>query len=645
MFAAQRTTCIVSHVAAAVGGLIGVAIAVWTLLTAGAAQSGALVLTPFAELTLRLDPLAAFFILVISVAGTAVSLFATGYVEANPQARTLAVGLNVFVASMVLVALANSVVTFLMAWELMSLVSFFLVIHDHERPETRRAGFLYLVMTHAGTGFLLAAFLVLFRATGSFSFDAFRAAASAQPAIVRDAVFLLAMVGFGTKAGVIPLHIWLPRAHPAAPSHVSALMSGVMIKTAIYGLLRVAWEFAGPGPTWWGVLILAVGCVSAVLGVLYALMEQDLKRLLAYCSVENIGIILMGIGAALILASRGHNVAAALALSAGLLHTLNHAVFKSLLFLATGAVQHATHSRNMDQLGGLIRTMPWTAGFFLVGSIAISGLPPLNGFASEWLTFQGLLQVGTQSTAGVLATVAGVAAAVLALTGGLAAFCFVKAFGITFLGMPRSAAHTGHEASWPMLAGTGLLASLCLVLGVVPAAALRLTSPVTNLLAGALAPSALSMNLVAPRSTAGVYAPAGILVLICLMGLGVLLLARILAGPGSSRVAPPWACGIQLEPSMQYTSTALAKPIRLIFRALVRPYRDVEREYSQEPFFVSSVRYEGGVMPVYEHYLYRPAVRALLATAHRIRRLQNGSLRTYLGYMFAALIVAILVAR
>ncbi|HVA26338.1 MAG TPA: hydrogenase 4 subunit B [Chloroflexota bacterium] len=643
-FAGKRAVCVASHAAAAVGGVTGTAVAAASLLSGWTVHTDVVSLTPFATFALRLDPLAAYFLLVISVVATAVALFASAYVN-EPRAAGLAMGFNAFLASMVLVVLANSVITFLIAWELMSLVSFFLVIHDHERKETRRAGFLYLVMTHAGTAFLLAAFLILFRSTGSLSFDAFRAAASNQPNFIRDAAFVLALIGFGTKAGVIPLHIWLPRAHPAAPSHVSALMSGVMIKTAIYGLLRVGWEFVGPGPAWWGVLILAVGSVSAVLGVLYALMEHDLKRLLAYHSVENIGIILMGVGSAFLLASQGHTVAAALALSAGLFHTLNHAVFKSLLFLATGAVQHATHTRNMDQLGGLIRGMPWTAGFFLIGSIAISGLPPLNGFASEWLTFQGLLQVGSQSTSGVLAVAAGIAAALLALTGGLAAFCFVKAFGITFLGMPRSASHAGHEAALPMLAGTGLLASLCFVLGVLPGVVLRLISPVTSLLAGAAAPDTLATGVVGPPSPAGVFAPGGILVLVAVFGLGVLLLARILAGPGVIRVAPPWACGIQLEPGMQYTSTALAKPIRLIFQALVRPYRDVEREYSQAPFFVSSVRYEGGVVPVYEHYLYRPAVKALLGAAHRIRLLQNGSLRTYLAYMFAALLVAILMAR
>lgn len=644
LFATKRWISVASHASAALGGALGIAVATSSLISGWSLQTGTLALTPFADFSLRLDPLAAYFLAIISAVGLAVSLFATAYVTES-RAAGLAAGFNAFLASMVVVALANSVITFLVAWELMSLVSFFLVIHDHERADTRRAGFLYLVMTHAGSAFLLAAFLVLFRVTGSFSFDAFRAAASSQPAAVRDLVFLLALVGFGTKAGVIPLHIWLPRAHPAAPSHVSALMSGVMIKTAIYGLLRVGWEFVGPGPVWWGVVILAVGSVSAVLGVLYALMEHDLKRLLAYHSVENIGIILMGIGAAFILAARGHNVAAALALSAGLFHTLNHAIFKSLLFLATGAVQHATHSRNMDQLGGLIRSMPWTAGFFLVGSIAISGLPPLNGFASEWLTFQGLLRVGVQSQSGVLATMAGVAAALLALTGGLAAFCFVKAFGITFLGLPRSAGHHGHEAALPMLVGSGVLAGLCVVLGLIPGAVLRFTSPVTALLTGASAPSTLATGMAGPRTADGVFAPAGVLLVLVAGGLAAVLLPRLLAGPVRSRVAPPWACGIRLEAGMQYTSTALAKPIRLIFQALVRPYREVEREYSQAPFFVSSVRYEGGVRPVYEHYLYGPAVKMLLGTAQRVRLLQNGSLRTYLAYMFAALVVGLLVAR
>ncbi|MHB1004182.1 MAG: hydrogenase 4 subunit B [Chloroflexota bacterium] len=636
----------VTHGAALAGSLAGCLLSILALLNGTTARLGSFAVAPFATVNLRLDALAAYFVLVISLVGVAASLYAFGYLS---HERGSLVGLgaayNGFLASMVLVVLADSVFAFLFAWESMSLISFFLVIHNHRKDEVRRAGYIYLVMTHASTAFLLAGFLALFATTGQLDFASFRAAAPTLPAFTRDLVFLAALVAFGTKAGVIPLHVWLPRAHPAAPSHVSALMSGVMIKVALYGLLRVGWELAGPGPAWWGALILALGTISAVLGVLYALMEHDLKRLLAFHSVENVGIILIGFGAAFLLASQAQPVAAALALMAGLYHVLNHAVFKGLLFLGAGAVQQAAHTRDLEKLGGLIRRMPWTGATFLVGAAAISALPPLNGFVSEWLTFQSLLSLS------VLGPAAGIGAAVcaglLALTGGLAAFCFVKAFGITFLGMPRSEkAAAAREVSPSMRLAMAFLAMLCFVLGLLPTVVVRLLAPVTEGLIGVSAQPSLSLAPLAVPTRGGALAPLALIgLLIALAGLA-LLLARVIGGPGRSRVAPPWSCGIDLEPSMQYSAAALAKPVRIIFGWLVRPYREIQREHrSDTPYFISAVRYEAGIHPVYERYLYAPAVRGLLALARQIRALQNGSLRTYLAYICATLIVALLLAR
>ncbi|HZK67377.1 MAG TPA: proton-conducting transporter membrane subunit, partial [Chloroflexota bacterium] len=449
---------------------------------------------------------------------------------------------------MVLVVLADSVFAFLFAWEAMSLVSFFLVIHHHRQDQVRRAGYIYLVMTHASTGFLLAGFLALFAASGSLEFAALRASAASLPPLTRDIVFLAALVAFGTKAGVIPLHVWLPRAHPAAPSHVSALMSGVMIKMGIYGLIRVGWELAAPGPAWWGALVLALGCVSAVLGVLYALMEHDLKRLLAYHSVENIGIIMMGLGAALLLSALGYPGAAALGLLAGLYHVLNHAVFKALLFLGAGAVQQSAGTRDLEKLGGLIRRMPWTAATFLVGSAAISALPPLNGFVSEWLTFQSLLALSAAGPG--LAVGAVVAVGLLALTGGLAAFCFVKAFGITFLGMPRSEkVGEAREVALSMRLAMVFLAAVCFALGLLPTFVAGLLAPVTMALVGAAPPPSLGLGLLAAPPQDGTLAPLALIgFLAVLFGLAMLL-GRMIGGPGRSRVAPPWGCGIDLKPS------------------------------------------------------------------------------------------------
>ncbi|MHB8990347.1 MAG: hydrogenase 4 subunit B [Chloroflexota bacterium] len=639
----------VAHGAALAGSAAGVAIALEALLSGATRQLLTFSVAPFASLGFRLDPLSAYFLLVISVVGVAVSLYALGYVGGEHGSAALqAAAYNVFLASMVLVVLADSVFAFLFAWEAMSLASFFLVIHYHRQEEVRRAGYIYLVMTHASTAFLLVAFLTLFAAAaGSLDFGPLRAAAANLSPMSRDLVFLLALVAFGTKGGVIPLHVWLPRAHPAAPSHVSALMSGVMIKMAIYGLLRVAWELAGPGPAWWGALLLVLGAASAVLGVLYALMEHDLKRLLAYHSVENIGIILMGLGAAFLLASLGQPAAAAVALLAGLYHVFNHALFKALLFLGAGAVQHTTHTRDLERLGGLIHRMPWTATAFLVGAAAISALPPLNGFVSEWLTFQSLLALGASTGLPQMAVGGTVAAGLLALTGGLAAFCFVKAFGIAFLGMPRSSsAEEAREVGRPMLWGMGLLAALCLAFGLLPTTVVRLLAPVTAALVGVAASPSLGLAPLPAPGQGAAFAPLALLGLLAALGALGLLLGRALGGPSSTRVAPPWVCGIEIEPSMQYSATALAKPVRIIFQRLVRPYRQVERQHGDGPsYFVSGVRYEAGVRPIYEHYLYAPAVRGLLALARQIRALQNGSLRSYLAYLCATLVVVLLLSR
>jgi hydrogenase-4 component B len=545
---------------------------------------------------------------------------------------------------MMLVVLADSVLAFLIAWELMSLVSFFLVVEDHHQPESRRAGFVYLTMTHVGGAFLVAAFMGLATAAGSLDFGALRLAAPRLDPLVRDLVFLAALVGFGTKAGLIPLHVWLPRAHPAAPSYASALMSGVMLKIAVYGLLRVGWELGGPGPAWWGGLLLALGIISAVLGVLGAMAEHDLKRLLAYSSVENIGIVFVGAGTGLLLAGLGQPALAAFALAAGLLHALNHAAFKGLLFLGAGAVLQATHTRNLESMGGLIHRMPWTAGAFLVGSAAIAGLPPLNGFTSEWMTFQALLLLGGQ---GPLPAIGGaMAAGLLALTSGLALFCFVKAFGIAFLGVAR-AGHVAEasEASRPMLLGMGVLAAACIGLGLLPSAILSLLGPVTTGLVGAPVAARGSLGIAAPAVSGGAYVPVAAALLLVALGSLTVLLGRWIGGRLVVRRAPPWVCGVALEPRMQYSAAALAKPIRIIFRALLRPSREVEREHAASPHFVSGIRFAAGHSPLYDQTLYRYAVGLGLRAAREVRVLQNGSLRAYLAYMLVTLVVALLLAR
>ncbi|HMA37072.1 MAG TPA: proton-conducting transporter membrane subunit, partial [Chloroflexia bacterium] len=474
---------------------------------------------PFAAFDLRLDPLAAFFLLVIAAVSVPVAIYTPAYVAHDPHysARRLGLLTNLFLLSMALVVLAGNAFAFLIVWEGMALVSYLLVMTDQHDAQVTAAGFIYLVMTHTGTAFLTVAFLGFYAATGTFDFAAWTAAAPLPP-LIRDGIFLCALIGFGTKAGVIPLHIWLPRAHPVAPSPVSALMSGVMLKTAIYGLVRVIFDFFGgrdTPPLWWGEAILGLGLVSAVLGVLYALMESDLKRLLAYSSIENIGIILLGLGASLLLLSMRQPALAGLALFAALFHTLNHALFKALLFLGAGAIQYATGTRQIDALGGLARRMPGTAACFLVGAIAISGLPPFNGFASEWLTFQGLFTAGA-ALSPIPAIAALIAAGGLALTAGLAAACFVKAFGVTFLALPRTGAAVQGVAEVPrgMRVGMGLLALACLVLGVVPGSIRSLVEAVLRQLRVAAPTGSAADGLPNPAAIAGLGALApGILLI------------------------------------------------------------------------------------------------------------------------------------
>src|SRR5664279_4707958 len=444
-------------------------------------------LIPYVRFSIHADALGCFFGLIVSLVGVAISIYSLGYARGyygHKNVGVLGALFNVLLLATTLVFLADHAFFFLIAWEIMALSAYCLVSFEHEQEETRNAGVLYFVMSHIGTSALVLGFLLLSRASGSYDFASFHALGNQMPASQRNVVFLLFLFGFGVKAGMVPFHIWLPVAHPVAPSNVSALMSGVLIKSGIYGITRVSFDFMGTPPNWWGVTVLTIGTISAVLGVLFALMEHDLKRLLAYHSIENIGIILMGLGAALMFLHSGRPGLSSLALIAGLYHTINHALFKALLFLGAGAVLHSTHTRNMEEMGGLIKRMPKTAFCFLIGAVAISALPPLNGFVSEWLTYQSLLQ-GFGTTDSLVRLMFPLSGAMLALTGALAAACFVKAFGITFLAQPRSEqAAQAHEASPTMLLGMGLLTGACVFLGLFPTTFLRLLEPLTQQLLG-----------------------------------------------------------------------------------------------------------------------------------------------------------------
>jgi hydrogenase-4 component B len=604
------------------------------------------------KITVRLDALSAFFLVIVSLLGVAVSIYSIGYARGylgRKNAGVLGAFYNGMLLATTLLFVAANIWVFLIAWELMALTAFCLVCYEHEKPETRQAGVLFFIMSHIGTGCLILGFLLLFKASGGYGFDGFHALGERMSPGNRDAAFLLFLFGFGVKAGVVPLHIWLPAAHPVAPSNVSALMSAVIIKTGIYGLTRVCFDFLGTPPNWWGVTVLTIGTVSAVLGVLYALMEHDLKRLLAYHSIENIGIILMGLGASLMFLHSGHAVLASLSLIAGMYHTINHASFKGLLFLGAGAVVHATHTRNMEEMGGLVKRMPETAFYFFIGAVAISALPPLNGFVSEWLTYQSLLQ-GFGVTDSLWRLMFPLSGAMLALTGALAAACFVKAFGITFLAQPRGEHAAGAvEAAPAMRLGMAILTAACVLLGLFPAAFVRLLDPLTQELAGEQISRQLSaangLALGSLSKNPGTISPLGLVLTgVCLLPIP-LVLWLIFARKARTRRGPTWACGQPgLTPQMEYTATGFSKPVRMIFKALFQPRRDVQREYDFSPYFATNIRFESHIEEVFVERLYRPLRISILRLSRGLRALQAGSIQAYLIYIFVTLLLLLLFA-
>ena len=597
-------------------------------------------------IVIHLDPLGAVFLALVAAVGLAAAIYGVSYTAAYDGRRSLgAFGLmfNGFLASMSLVPCAGNVFTFLLAWELMALTSYFLVMTDHDREDVRQAALWYIAMTHAGFVLLLPMFFMLAPSADATTFADLRAGAAVLPTAARSTVFVLALLAFGSKAGMVPLHVWLPRAHPAAPSHVSALMSGVMIKLGIYGLLRVVFDLLAGGPSWWGGVLLAVGSASALLGVLYALMEHDLKRLLAYHSVENIGIIVIGLGAGAMLHGYGLGALATVAFAGALFHTINHATFKSLLFFAAGGVVHETGTGNMEEMGGLIKRMPQTAISFLVGTAAIAALPPLNGFASEWLIFQSLI-AGTHIPRPQVAVGFPIAVGALALTSGLAAACFVKAFGITFLAMPRSTrAAEARESHWSTRVVLLAFAAACVLLGVGAPLVVRAIGGVLDTVPGLAAnapPIAQPAGwLLAPNGTAHVST-----LLVGVMLCAVASIAAIAVRRGLAiRRADTWGCGrIGQTARMEYTASAFAEPLRRIFSELYRPTQDLSISVHPESrYFVQSITYTSHVVPWFEQVFYDPLTAAVRAIATRVRRLQAGSIHLYLLYVATALIAAL----
>ena len=602
---------------------------------------------------LRLDLLSGFFITIVGLLAFFVSIYSIGYVKAflgHRSVTRLVIFYVVFLAGMLMVILADDALFFLISWEVMAAASYFLVLFEDERIENRRAAFLYLVVAHVGAIAILLSFGVMaglatgFTGFNSYTFDAMRE--TDLPAGLASVAFLLAFVGFGAKAGIIPLHVWLPEAHPVAPSNVSALLSGVMLKTAIYGMVRVVFDLIGDFPWWWGAVVLVFGLVSSVMGVLYALMQHDLKRLLAYHSVENIGIILIGIGLAMIFSSFDMPLFAALALIAGLYHTLNHAMFKGLLFMGAGAVLHATHERNMEEMGGLIHFMPWTAVCFLIGCISISALPPFNGFVSEWLMFQAFL-LSPALTGPILKLLIPLGAALLALTSALAAACFVKAFGVTFLGHHRGHHHVSiHEVGISMRIGMMLAALTCLGLGVLPTVLITWMDPLAeDLVGGAIAASASGLGWMwltpIAHERASYSAP---IVFLCISAVVVIVYLLLHARPGAIRLVPLWDCGFQkITGRMQYTAASFSMPLRRIFGFL---FNIKERIRALPPgahaAFPERLNYTLRVRDRFWNWLYQPLIDISFWMSRKVGRLQQGRIQIYLIYSFITILVLLL---
>ena len=590
----------------------------------------------------RLDALAAFFLSVVSLGGATSSLYALGYGRHEEVPHRVLPFYPLFLAAMTLVVLADDAFSFLLCWEVMSLASWALVMAHHREADNTRAGYVYLVMASFGTLALLLAFGLLAGPEGIYGFAQIRTA-SHGPAMAA-LVLCLALLGAGSKAGLVPLHVWLPLAHPAAPSHVSGLMSAVMTKVAVYAFIRIVFDLLN-APSWWAsMIVLALAAATALLGVLYALMQHDLKRLLAYHTVENIGIIFIGLGLALGFRAASMNGAAALALIGALFHVFNHSLFKSLLFFGSGAVLTATGQRDMEKLGGLIHKMPLACFAFLVGCVAISALPPLNGFVSEWLTFQAILLSPALPQWGLKILIPGVGA-VLALSAALAAACFVKAFGVTFLGRARSNAVTqaGEADRWS-LAAMFTLAALCLLAGILPGFVIDALTPLAQALVGGRMPPQAHIAWLAIVPVSESRSSYDGLLVFLFIAVSAVLTASAIHRLASRRLrrGPAWDCGFPVpSPMAQYSATSFAQPIRRVFGTVFFAAR--ERVVMSPPGDLRAASLAVSLRDLIWDEVYAPIARGISFAADQLNGLQFLTIRRYLSIVFVLLVILLLV--
>jgi hypothetical protein len=607
-------------------------------------------LLPLVGVSFDLGPLGGFFVAATGGVSIAVGIYAVGYAQREHWARFPLVMLPLFVAAMLLVPSAGSVTTFLLAWELMAGASLVLVLSEHRREAVRSAGAFYAVMTQLGFAGILLALVVLSVAGGGDAFATIAAHAGGISAGTRTAVFALTLMGFGSKAGLLPLHAWLPRAHPEAPSPVSALMSAAMVNMGIYGLIRIDLQILGPGPHWWGLTLMILGALSAVFGVLQASVATDLKRLLAYSTTENMGLITLALGAATLLSSYGAHQVAAMAMTAALLLILSHAAFKTLAFLAAGSVLAVTGLRDLDKLGGLARRMPATTVMFGIAALGASGLPLGAGFVGEWLLLQSLIHSPHNNNT-LLALMMPLSVGAVALTTGLGIAAMVKAFGVGFLARPRSAAaEAAREAPASMIAGMALGAGACAVFAVAPAAlgpVLKQVLAALPTVGGNEAGPALGAYLRLP-GIPGSMSPgliAAALVLAVLLALGLGRWGR--RHRPVAALAPLWACGADsLSSKMQYTATSFAEPLQRVFDNVLQPETDVEvTHFAESQYLVEKVTYRTMLADPLEQRLYIPVVRAVTTWAQWVRRAHPGSVHLYLAYGALGLLVVLVISR
>ncbi|MFA6552127.1 MAG: proton-conducting transporter membrane subunit [Candidatus Paceibacterota bacterium] len=607
---------------------------------------------PIFAFSFHFDLLANYFIFIISFISFFCSIYGAGYAKHYYKKYSIgALGFfyNLFIAVLYLVVASSNGLFFLISWELMSVLSYFLVVYDHNDKNNVKAGTLYLVMTYAGTAFITLSFLFLYKYTGSFDFAVIKSNIAAVPLAVKNTIFIFVLIGLGAKSGIIPFHIWLPAAHPAAPSHVSALMSGVMIKIGIYMMIRLFLDLLQPAPAWWGMTVLVVGSVSALLGVLYALTEHDIKRLLAYHSIENIGIILLGLGSALVFYSFNMPSLALIGLAAALFHTINHAIFKSLLFLSAGAVINETHTRNMEEYGGLIKYMPMTALFFLIGAMAISALPLFNGFWSEWLTFQALFQ-GISQLQSSVQWIFILSGGALAFTGGLALACFVKAFGSIFLGRSRSPEVAEcKECSMPMQIGMGGLAVSTLLFGLFSGSVIIILEKIgRSFSVSGNAPSFIRLSSYQSLNIKDSFSSASAPMYFAFLSVAVLIIFLVVRYAINKtqkiKIGKTWNCGTDLTPRMEITSTGFARSIVMIFKGVLKPsvQHDIEYHDAETRYMPKSRAVTFSLNDLYHSYLYNPIHTAINSLSIKMKNIQGGNVNIYISYIFIALVISLI---